>query len=370
MRVAEGFVALSLPGFGTVVRSAEGARFRYACDALLGVPLSNSAPALALRPDGTLLLGTASGLRAMTRDGCPSAVGGLAQEAVHALAQDGATMFAFAGEGVWKSTDAGDNWQLQSPFAGGSQVTGVVFSNGKLYASRGAQLLVSSDEGVSFTATAAERDFTLLAADTGLWAVARSAKTVGARGYEVWRADDLVWRSVLSLNYFGGLTLDAAGTVWVGDAGGGLYRFDGTSFTNVDDALYPSCLQADGERLYSCNEDLPTQPALLEGDTSVLALAQVDELVACEGVQTLCAAAWVEWRRDVLSLPVLPDGGLAMLDAGVVDAAGVDAAVALTNVDAATTPVPNHDDGCSLGASGGGAYWMLAWLLRSRRRQR
>jgi outer membrane protein assembly factor BamB len=385
VRSEGGYVAVSLPGFGMVVRGGEGQRFKYACDALLDTPPSNTPPALALRPDGTLLIGSYDGLRAMGRDGCPRALeGALRSQPVYALAQDAATMFAFAGDGVWRSTDAGDSWELRSPFASGGLVTGFVLADGKLYASQGARVLVSTDEGASFTASMPERPVTLLAVDTALWAVARTAMPVGNRGYELWRADaaEGPWKSVLSLNYFGGLAVDAAGTVWVGDEGGGLLRsLDRETFTNVAPRLYPSCVHAEGERVYTCNEDLPTVPALYlanaEGQEPVFTPSQVDELVSCEGVASLCATAWVEWQRDVLLRQLLPDGGVASADASVPADVGmlVDAGIAVdAGVDAdvmadASAPEPRGSDGgCSLGGASGGG-WLAALLLAARRRK-
>ncbi|HEX5657640.1 MAG TPA: hypothetical protein VFX59_10620 [Polyangiales bacterium] len=351
-------------------------RFAYACDALLGLPLSDTPPAMVRRADGSLLLGSASGLRATTAEGCPRPLAGeLANVPVYALAGTGSTIFAFAGDGVYRSTDAGESWQLRSPFASGAMISALIHADGKLYASRGTSVLVSSDDGASFEVSSAERALTLLAVDTRLWAAVRSATAVGNRGTEIWRAATAAgpWRSVLALNYFGGLTIDAEGTVWVGDEGGGLFRsLDGETFTNVAPELYPSCLQADGARIYSCNEDLPSQPALFDTSAPVVKLADVEQLVACEGVTTICAAAWVEWQRDVLLRPILPNGTFAdaaVPDAGVADAGVSDASsIVDAEVDASVQP-RTREDGCHLG-SRDGAPWALALALLATRRRK
>lgn len=367
---------------------------RYACDALLGLPPSDTPPALVLRADGSMLLGSARGLRAISRAGCPLPLPGpLADRPIYALAQEGAWVYAIAGEGVWQSGDAGASWELRSPLASGAEISALLASGGTLYASHRAGLLVSVDRGATFEVFVAERPLTLLAVDSGLWAVARAAQAVGNRGYEILRADapEGPWHSLLALNYFGGLTLDEAGAVWVGDAGGGLYRsLDRATFSELDSNVHPSCLEADGQRLYACSEDLPSQPAVLAGaagaQDAVLQLDQVTELVECEGATSTCAAAWGEWQRDVLGIAQTPDSGTALADAGgtatrppgALDGS-LDAGSAPS--DDAPAPARAQSDGCMLAPDGAGAggFALLALLASlahrgsartSRRRQR
>ena len=63
--------AISLPGFGIVLRPDAGREFSYLCDALLDIPPSDAPPAMAFTEGGSLLVGSASGLRSVGADGCP-----------------------------------------------------------------------------------------------------------------------------------------------------------------------------------------------------------------------------------------------------------------------------------------------------------
>ncbi|MDB4989332.1 MAG: hypothetical protein JWN04_4510, partial [Myxococcaceae bacterium] len=132
------------------------------------------------------------------------------------------------------------------------------------------------------------------------------------RGFDLLHADSLQgpWLPVLRINYFGGFTSAPDGTLWIGDEGGGVYRSQdhGDTFDNVAPKQAVSCLSYAGDALWACTPGTPTQPALtrlVPPSTSfdeVVALADVDHLVQCEAavdVPQRCAAAWIEWRRDI-----------------------------------------------------------------------
>jgi hypothetical protein len=144
-------VALSLPGFGMLVRRDASSPFAYACDALLRIVPSLDPPALARRDDGVLLLGTKAGLRAMTPDGCPHALAQpLPAAPVFALAISGQIAWAIAGHGLWRSLDAGEHWQQRGLFAGGGEVRGLLIEPSDptpLYVSRARNVLSSRDAG-------------------------------------------------------------------------------------------------------------------------------------------------------------------------------------------------------------------------------
>jgi hypothetical protein len=383
-------VALSLPGFGLLVRGDAAQPFAYACDALLDVAPTNATPTLARRADGTLLLGTSSGLRAVSASGCPLPLeGALRSEPVFALALLGNDAYAVAGMGVWRSMDAGESWELRAPLASAEQVTAVLIDPSdptRVHLSRGTAVLSSSDSGASFSTTPRERAITLLHAQSSSrwWALERSAMAAGNRGFDVLRAEapQGPWTPVLEVKYFGGLTVDAQGVVWVGDDFGGVYRSDnGTSFRQLAPELPVACVTAASDGLYACTDGDFTDPAISrlarsESAESVLTFAQAGQMVSCPGqdVARTCAAAWVEWQRDVLMRK--PDGG-ADADAGV-DAA-VDAAVDPggtvidAGADAATRDRPTverGDDGCALASGRGGAWWAMLALASRRRRKR
>jgi hypothetical protein len=77
-----------------------------------------------------------------------------------------------------------------------------------------------------------------------------------------------------------------------------------------------SCLDFAQGTLWGCTPGLATQDTLVawndEGQAfdGVVALASVTRLADCSpetDVATKCAAAWAEWRRDILMLPPAPE---------------------------------------------------------------
>jgi hypothetical protein len=149
-----------------------------------------------------------------------------------------------------------------------------------------------------------------------LWASARDDQTVGNRGLAILRADDPQgpWQTMLRVNYFGGFVVDPEGVIWVGDEIGSLYRSHdgGESFENLAHETDVACLAYGGSALWACSPAAPQDPVLyvLRGEGAPLAkavaLAEVDQLVACPGtdVTRACGNAWVEWQRDVLMRPL------------------------------------------------------------------
>jgi len=347
-------VALALPGFGLLLRPATAQHFAYACDALNGIPSSDSPPLMQYFSDGTLLLGSAGGLRVLAADGCPGTERDviLGTAPVFALAIQPSSQVAYAiaagvGDGVWRSSDRGAHWEHRGSVEQSDQVTGLLVDpsdSEKLYVSRaiagaaGSRLLVSNDSGASFVAYEQARALTLLALQaepSRLWAVARALDSKSNRGFDILRSDgaESSWTSVLRVNYFGGLTITSNGEVWVGDEGRGVYRStdSGDSFTNVAATSSVSCLASAGTSVWAATPDLPTAPALNLLDSTTYALkpevafADVDNLVTCAPevrADWRCQAAWIEWQRDVLMRDLTMDAGLPQPPAAVPADAG------------------------------------------------
>lgn len=388
-------LALALPGFGVVMRERTDKPFVYLCDALLEHAPSDAVPSLAFLADGSLLLGTSDGVRIVAPRGCPGprAKGFLANAqimgmAVHPSADTGGDVAYAASAGdlpaFWRSVDGGQTWQQRSTLANAQLLNALRVSTDDanvVYLSSGTDaestLLASTDGGATFADFAEAGGFTLLQASKDrLWALARSDDNTTNRGFDVLRAEapQGPWTAVLRVNYFGGFALDGQGVVWVGDESGGLHRSDddGETFVDVAPERAVSCLAAVGDSLWACAPGTNVEPALVQQPASskpsdeasfapVVALADVDQLVRCDAdtdVPTRCAAAWVEWERDVrMESSTSQDGGAAQgaADAGAEFAA--DAETAGSGGDVANS-------GCSVAAAGGarGSSTMPQWL--------
>jgi hypothetical protein len=129
------------------------------------------------------------------------------------------------------------------------------------------------------------------------------------------------WSPVLDVRFFGGFARETDGALWFGDEAGGVYRSTdgGGSFIDVSPATAVSCLDFAQGTLFGCTPGLAEQNTLVTWSDvrqtfdGVVALSNVTRLVECNpdaDVANQCAAAWVEWRRDILMLPqTLPDAG-------------------------------------------------------------
>jgi hypothetical protein len=201
----------------------------------------------------------------------------------------------------------------------------------------------SSDGGRSFMAYPQPFELTLLHAQGGsserLWAMARDALTVGNRGRAILRTEELTaaWQTPVRVAYFGGFVEDARGVISIGDELGGVMRSDdaGESFHKLPGDVPVGCLAQAGDALWACTPGALDEPALQRMDqdasfASVVALPQITRLIACApelDVERVCAAAWVEWQRDVLRLPLpMADAGASGLADASAEEAGVDAA--------------------------------------------
>jgi hypothetical protein len=338
---AEGSAAaISLPGFGILVRSDATSDFAYVCDALLDVYPSDVPREMAFVEGGALLVGSGSGLRSVTADGCPErdfggalanapvvalAVHPHSPNVVYALTQTTNTTLA-------QSSDGGRTWETRATWPEVGPVTALVLSDtdaSSVYVSQlapGSQstVRVSTDGGASFSSFVSDLPRQLLAVQaptmpsgpSRFWAVARSPASVGNRGFDLVHADAPggPWTSALQVNFFGGFAIDPSGAIWMGDEGGGVYQsLDGAvTFTNVAPSTAVACLTFAQGTVWGCTPGTPKQPALVQWNDArsafddVVALGDVTRLAKCDPsleVEKTCAVAWIEWQRDVLMIP-------------------------------------------------------------------
>lgn len=386
-----GAIAVRMPGFGWLLRdpaSFEGeAVFGYACDALLGVSPAEERAPMAYRSDGTLLVGTAHGLRLLAQDGCPESEIPLSGQSVTALAIHSTqverayaiTEATDVPPTVQRSDDGGQSWTMAAQLAP-HLVTALVLDEANpqmLYVSQkiangSSSVAKSSDGGASFTTFEPGRELTLVhaqAAPRRLWAMARVPNTPA--GVAILRAEQAEgpWDEVLIVNFFGGLAIDPndADVIWVGDEARGVFRSDdgGDSFEETQPSIASACLAYGAGALWSCTPGTPEHTALvrssdaLEAFEPIMAFADVTQLVDCApsiDVAQVCAPAWIEWQRDVIGVtPSLPDAGSAELDASTMGEP--DAAIEARDVG----PPRDPDSGCTVSAPQRNAS--PAWLL-------
>jgi photosystem II stability/assembly factor-like uncharacterized protein len=391
---ASGAVAVRMPGFGWLLRDKPDGAFAYACDALLGVsPLEEHAP-MAYRSDGTLLVGTARGVRFVGGDRCPSAAVALDGQSIAALAvhasQSGRayaiTTNADQPAMLQRSDDGGETWQQGAELA--ALPVGALALDPSdpqtLYVSQPidtehSQIAVSQDGGETFETFVQDRALTLLYAQASpprLWAMARIPNQ--GVGVSVLRAagPEGPWSEVLTINFFGGFAVDPndADVIWVGDEARGVFRSSdgGDSFKETQPDVSSADLAYGAGALWSCTPGLPERPALARSPDAlavfepIMAFRDVTQLVDCApdtDVAQICLPAWIEWQRDVLGVtPSLPDAGVTEPDAGNTepDASAMgepDAAIEATDAG----PPPDDDTGCSVRTPRRNAS--PAWLL-------
>ena len=339
-------VAIALPGFGLLLRTQPAQRFAYLCDALLGNQPSDAVPALAFLADGSLLIGAADGVRVITPDRCPLATAdsALSHAVVVALAADpGASRIAYAvtgreRAGLWRSEDGGRTWTMRSRPPNADNVTALLIDAAnpdRIYLSENTTLghsavLVSSDRGATFSTFDQERALNLLHLPSGVsqrfWAMARSADNTTNRGFDILHAQSAAgpWVFALRVNYFGGFSIDPHGSISIGDEGGGVYRSSdgGDTFTNVAPDTAVACLANANDAIWACTPGTnPTTRVVGRSrrqrcrDRASLAWSRSATSISWStaapivDVAMRCAAAWIEWRRDVLMQDVSMDAG-------------------------------------------------------------
>ncbi len=344
-------VAVRMPGFGMVIGGVAESP-AYACDALLGLSDTDVNAVVVARNDGSRLLGgPGKALRILASDGCtwrvpsgwPTEVGVVSATLVTARTD---VCFAVSDEAsprLFRSDDSGESWRALAELGRGDAITGLVALSGTddihVYIARregsATAMLQSIDGGETFVSRVYGGPLSLHGVRGGnpdvLWL---SSPRPASADIAILRsaAGTTIAEERHRVRFFGGLALDPAGsTVWVADEAGALVRSDddGDTFRAIEDTRAIACLAFIANRLWACTTGTNQQAALAYSDdrgasfTDVFAFADVAQLVTCgadAGVAATCAAAWAEWRADVL-LPedtdagAVTDGGHAM-DAG------------------------------------------------------
>ncbi|MDD9947538.1 MAG: sigma-70 family RNA polymerase sigma factor [Myxococcales bacterium] len=383
--------SVRLPGFGWLVPAGTDG-FAYVCDALAGVePGVEDVPWVVLE-DGTMLIGTPRGLRRLDPGGYPQTERpqGLGSRPIAALSLDASApgrVYALGAsgptseQGVYYSEDRGLHWQRRGTLPTQGRVTALAVGSeagDTLYVGQStgvgqSALLWSLDGGRSFEVASQRGLWTpihVLTASNGLIALVEQ----GGVGATLMRIDEPggAAQRVLEINFFGGFAKQGQG-LWAGDEGGGLFRSTnaGESFRQVRRDVAPACLVGAQGALWACTPGLPDQPAVArvlsvdpaEPFEPIVALSEVRALVNCDPsvmVETLCGAAWREWRADVLSVaeatpghvpPAVASSGLSQVD---VDA-GVDEDQTTSRTATGSGASSDTSAGCNLSPSPAGA---------------
>jgi MYXO-CTERM domain-containing protein len=381
VQLSVGSTLVTVPAFGLVLGSTD-AGFSYLCDAALDSPPSELDYPVLERRDGTLLIGTSAGLRLRSAQGCPlpeEADGSLHDTPVSALARapSGRIYATLAGvqPRLAQSDDDGLSWRTLVELPRGLGVTDLVPVGDEVAVSLGgpgvAQLVRYRERDARTLVSASPDGLRVLAADADtptVWALVRAEGGVN-RGFQLVQAHSLDGPFVpaLYVDYFGGFARDPGGVLWVGDAGGHLFRSedDGASFVDVAPGLGASCVAPGPNGLDACTLSSPTKPALSRYDSAAdaltprLALADVDGMVSCPelDVAARCESAWLEWNRDARLLPSTdaggpaPDGGV-QTDAAPSDGDGAAAPQPASDAAVDSTPSERAAAGCSAAPHG------------------
>jgi hypothetical protein len=327
---------------GLVLRSSERLEYRLLCNEALGVAEYDT-PSVLLREDGSLLVGTSTGLRHVSADGCeitPSQA--LGDGRVSALVHDpndSSHVYAATDLGFYESRDHGEHFELLDEHVFDSLevpegAEAVVFAAGKLGAPGHVQAYIARWHGAAplelqeLALEQNEYGVALLGSDGDhVVAVARAylgtqypdrflVSTDGARS----------WQSPISAPGIAACAVDARHGAWiVGDATG-LWRMStsGEPTAQLGTAAV-SCLAQAGSRLFICDGAGAEGGVSLSADggehaRSLLRWNQITGLAACAAdapsVQQ-CQVAWEDWRRELLpGAPLLKDELHGLPDTG------------------------------------------------------
>jgi hypothetical protein len=323
---------------GLVLRSAERLDYRLLCNEALGVNEYDT-PSVLVREDGSLLVGTSTGLRYVSADGCEversQAFGDARVSALVRDPKDRARVYAATDLGFYESRDHGEHFDLldQHVFESLEVPEGaadVVFAAGKLGAAGHVQAYVArwhsaaplelqelaleqNEYGVALLGSDADHVIAVAHAYLGTPYPDRFlVSTDGARS----------WQSPMSAQGIAAFAVDARTGAWiVGDATG-LWRTSAAGEPTAQLAgAAVSCLTQADSHLFICDGAGAEGGVSLSTDggehaRSLLRWNQVSGLVACAteapSVQQ-CRVAWEDWTRE------LPPGS-PLLDERVPDA--------------------------------------------------
>jgi hypothetical protein len=357
---------------GLVVSSSpQRQEFRLLCNEALGVAEYDTAPVL-VRADGSLLVGTSTGLVRVSADMCEvTRVLVFEQVRVSALSpdpSDSTRVYAATSAGLFESRDAGETFtkldehafeSLEVPrgapdvlFAAGSEQR-MPGQNRAYFArwQRGQALeleelqLETNEFGAALLGSDAQRVF----------AVARAYLGTEYPDRLLVSADNgRSWRTALSTSGIAAAVSDAASGAWLIGSETGLWRTDDALAAPMQlrsEAI--SCLaRGEQQQLYVCDgagADGGVSEVREVGASwrSVLRWNQLTGLAACDAravTVQLCEAAWVDWQNELPAGPPLQAADAGVPRDAAAEPASPDAAAAEpASPDAATDPVENLD---------------------------
>lgn len=306
---------------GLVLRSSERLDYRLLCNEALGVAEYDT-PSVLMREDGSLLVGTSTGLRHVSADGCEieqsQAFGDARVSALVRDPNDSSHVYAASDLGFYGSHDHGAHFDLLDAHVFESLevpegAEEVVFAAGKLghvqaYIARwhsAAPLelqelaLEQNEYGVALLGSDADHVVAVAHAYLGTQYPDRFlVSTDGARS----------WQSPISAPGIAAFAVDARSQTWVVGDATGLWRtsVSGEPTAQLGTAAV-SCLARAGSRLFVCDGAGAEGGVSLSADggehtRSLLRWNQVSGLVSCAaGTASVqqCQVAWEDWAREL-----------------------------------------------------------------------
>ena len=322
---------------GLVLQSADRDDYRLLCNEALGVAPYDT-PSVLMRADGSLLVGTSTGLKHVSMDGCAiDRMPQLEDTQVYVLARDRGDptrLFAATGAGFYESRDDGEHFAKRDEHVFDSlevarDPEGTVFATGKLTSGRGpvrayvarwrdadplelSELPLAPNEyGVSLLGSDAEHIVAVAHAYLG---------TPDDDRFLVSSDRARSWHNPLSARHIAAFAIDAQSGAWLLGDGEGLWRTSSAGDSLAQLASAPvSCLTFATSELFMCDGEGPEGGVSSSADggehwRSVLRWNQVKGVPACSpGAPSvkLCQAAWEDWARELPPRHERPDAGLA-----------------------------------------------------------
>lgn len=410
---------------GLIFGDKQRKQWRLMCNEALGINTSER-PSLISLPGGKLLVGTSSGLRTSSNQGCSwSGVEPFASTSVPELVRDPHAperfyLAAYSGEepdkgGVYVSEDSGQSWQRLLPADQRDYVRSIriapsdakrIYASGQSWDEMGKYthyLGRSNDAGKTW-----ERTPFALAQDElelDLYAVhPKNADVLTARAGNreptttperllVSRDGGKTWNSPLGITLLSGLAFSADGSKAWAVGQDGLYESTDelATFNKLGEAISMSYVAEHEGRLLVAgyykgftmtDNGVGMMRAEPDAYESFMQLSEVNATVACDvhsETTVTCAALWLDWQRELSTGQFGPDGGVPMdagnaggppaAGSGGAGAAGSAAAMPPSAAGAGGTGAPGSSGGCEVAgerAAGSGlGFGLLALGLAS-----
>lgn len=320
---------------GLVVSNNPEGRLELVCNAHAGL-LESGFDRVYMRYtlEGRLLVGSFTGLRLASPDGChweevgpPGVVRAVVSDPVELNVSY--ALLAPAGGAparVVSTEDDGHTWTAVHAFAPDVRATSMVVTatsprtfyvvverSSALDGSVSRSIASSDDGGTQWRETAVSLGpFAIHWASTVDLGRALLVEDVGESGARIhlWQGESSEPRPVLNVRTFGGMaTRDEGETLWVGDAEGGIFESQdrGNSFVVVNAEQAVGCLKWAHDRLWGCTDNWRIGHFLVaslddgRSFVPVQSFACVNQLAACDEAMALtCDYAWQDWTAEIL----------------------------------------------------------------------